>query len=97
MSILDLITDFGKSGISALLIGRIMHWMRADETRSLSIHCKYLDGEPVWTLVLSECATTEFWAPGVTAIYKGVDCSIEALLTGANKAILEGRPASERG
>ena len=95
MSVLDFITDFGKSGISAILINRILVWLRANEERSMSIHCKYLDGEPIWTLVLSECATTEFWAPGVTAIYKGVDNSIEALLTGANKAILDGRPGSK--
>jgi hypothetical protein len=96
MSILDFITDFGKSGISAILINRIVVWLGEDEERSLSIHCKYLDGSPVWTLVLSECATTEFWAPGVTAVYKGVGHSIEELLMRANKVILEGRPGSQR-
>ena len=90
MSVLDLIADSGKSVISALLTSRILVWLRKDEARSLSLHCRYVDGESVWTMVLSDHGTTEFWAPGETAVYKGVDRSIEVLLTEANGVILKG-------
>lgn len=90
MSILDLIADSGNSIISALLTSRILNWLYKDEARSLSIHCRYVDGEPVWTMVLSDHGTTEFWAPGATSVYRGVNSSIECLLTEANKVILKG-------
>lgn len=90
MSVLDLIADSGKSVISALLTSRILVWLRKDEARSLSLHCRYVDSESVWTMVLSDHGTTEFWAPGATSVYKGVSGSIEELLTEANKVILNG-------
>lgn len=90
MSLLDLIADSGKSVISALLTSRILAWLCKDEARSFVIHCRYVNGEALWTLSLTDDCTTEFWAPGATPVYKGVDSSIETLLTEANKVILKG-------